>query len=184
MSLKSELQNLIHMDLTQIEQTVSPASLYFHNDSIKDQVIDIIRIICQDRDGNQNFTVNDLVLLSKDIVAMTSLITALILMINSVPHLKIKYKEGETEELVLKLLIYLFLVIIPKQTNTQFTEEEKEALLNVSILVYTLLLQTHIVEKIVTKVSNWLSTKCTCLCFKTPETQMDELKSNLSRPIK
>ena len=52
-------------------------------------------MIIQDRDNDQKFTVNDLLLFSKDIIAMTTFITFILL--NSIPNIKITYTEGETE---------------------------------------------------------------------------------------
>lgn len=188
--LKTELQKIINVDfnVNELIKIVNPAEMYVNNQSVRSQLIDIVRVITQDRDGDTKFTVNDLVLMTKDIVAMTSLITSLILIINSVPNMKIEYVEGETEELVFKLLIYIMFVIVPKQTGINFTPEEKEALLNVCILLYTFLLQSRLVSKIVNKVTGWIkkaaSQYCTCVNESAVDNKLPALKIELGDAIK
>ena len=155
--LQTSLQNLIQQDFTlsQLEKLLAPIPLYTGNSVFKTYSAQIVKILTKDRDGNQKFTTNDLLLFSKDIIGMTSLITSLLLIINSIPNVKINYTEGETEELVFKLLVYVFLVVIPSQTNVRFTTEEKLQLLDICMIVYMLLVQSGLLKKIVVKIAGW-----------------------------
>lgn len=156
--LQTSLQNLIQKDfsLSELETLLSPVPLYTGNEIFASQFKQIVSILTQDRDGDKKFTSNDLVLFSKDIVGMTTLVTSIFLILSSIPNIKIKYVEGETETLVFKLIVYIFLVIIPQYTNLKFTLEEKNAILNVCMLFYVYLIQSQLLKKIIIKVANWI----------------------------
>jgi len=156
--LQSSLQNLIQRDfsLSELEFLLSPIPLYTGNAIFATHIKDIVKILTQDRDGNKKFTVNDLVLFSKDIIGMTALVTSLLLILNSIPNIKIRYVEGETETLIFKLIVYIFLVIIPQYTNLKLTGEEKTALLNVCMIFYVYLIQSQLLKKIIIKIANWI----------------------------
>jgi hypothetical protein len=156
--LQISLQNLINQDfnLSALETILSPVPLYTGNNVFASQFGDIVKILTQDRDLDKKFTVNDLVLFSKDIIGMTTLVTSLLLILNSIPNIKIKYVEGETEQLIFKLVVYIFLVIIPQYTKLDFTKEEKTAILNVCMLFYVYLIQSQLLKKIIIKIATWV----------------------------
>lgn len=173
-ALQQELKNLIQQDfsLNNLEELLSPVPFYTNNHIFVSNFIEIAKIITQDRDANQKFTVNDLLLFSKDIIAMTTFITAILLILNSIPNIKITYTEGETEELIFKLIVYIFFVIVPKYTGLQFNQEEKNAVLNVSILAYLSLMNSQILKKLTLKVLGWFKKQWATCCHK--ESVMDK----------
>lgn len=165
--LQNDLQSLMNQDfeLENLEKYLSPVPFYVNNKIFVSHIAEIVKIIVQDRDKDQKFTVNDLVLFSKDILAMTTFITAVLLILNSIPNVKITYTEGETEEFIFKLIVYIFLVIVPKETGLKMTHEEKKAVLNVSVLAYMSFVNTKILKKIVVKVLGWFKIQWQNCCM-------------------
>jgi len=161
LDLQTSLQTLISNDFTlsELEHLLSPIPFYTGNAIFESNFSEILKIVTQDRDMDNKFSVNDLVLFSKDIIAMSTFITSVLLILNSIPNIKITYTEGETEQLVFKLIVYIFLVIVPNHTKLVFTKDEKTAVLNVSILVYMSLIDSKLLKKIVVKVASWFKTE-------------------------
>src|SRR5690242_18751161 len=102
--LQTSLQNLIQQPFTlsQLEQLLSPIPLYTSNSIFQTNVSQVIATLTKDRDGDGKFTVNDLILFSKDIIGMMSLISSLLLIINSIPSVTITYTAEQTEQMVFK----------------------------------------------------------------------------------
>lgn len=174
LELQQSLKRLIQQDfeIDSLEQLLSPVPFYTNNPIFVSNFIEIARIVTQDRDADHKFTANDLLLFSKDIIAMTAFITAILLIVNSIPNIKITYTEGETEELIFKFIVYIFFVIIPKHTGLQLTQLEKEAILNVSILVYLSFIQTQLLKKLIVKVLGWFKKQWIHCCNN--ETALDK----------
>lgn len=187
--LQLALQNLIaqeDVDLAALEKLLSPVPFYTNNQVFVSHITEILKIITQDRDADQKFTVNDLLLFSKDIIAMTSFITAILLILNSIPNVKMTYTEGETEQLIFKIIVYIFLVILPKYTGLTFTSPEKTAILNVSILAYLALVDSQLLKKLITKVLSWFKNQWVICCNNESviDRKMPELHSQLNNVIK
>lgn len=186
--LQSSLQSLILKDfnLSNLEKLLSPVPFYTGNNIFESRFTEIVKIVTQDRDLDHKFTVNDLILFSKDIIAMTTFITSLLLILNAIPNVKITYTEGETEKLMFKLIVYIFLVIVPNYTKINFTVEEKIAVLNVCMLVYLSLIESKLLKKLVIKVSNWFK-KEWVNCFNNEsvvDQKLPQLQQKLDETIK
>ena len=170
--LKENIMKVIkdnEYNLEDLKEVLSPISIYTENSTFKNNIDDIIAVVTKDRDGNQKFTLDDLKLLGNDILGITSLITAVLLLIGSVPQVKLNYSADETEEIIFKLLAYLFLVVIPKQTGNPWSFEEKEQVLGVALLVYNMIKSSQIVQDLVNKVKKWLQAKGWCKCLHSAE---------------
>jgi hypothetical protein len=156
--LQASLQNLIQQpfSLSQLEQLLGPIPLYTNNSVFQTNMSQVIAALTKDRNADGKFTVDDLVLFSKDIIGMMSLISSLLLIISSIPNVKITYTEEQTEQLVFKLLVYVFLVIIPQKTSLQLTMEQKSELLNISLMVYQILIESGLVKKVLSKIAGWI----------------------------
>ncbi|AYV76874.1 MAG: hypothetical protein Barrevirus2_27 [Barrevirus sp.] len=144
---------------------LSPISDFIENPVFKDNIDEIITVITQDRDGNNKFDMDDLKLMVKDISALTSLATALFLIIGAIPTIKIDYQAGTSEEIVFKLLAYLFLVLIPTKTGHPWTVDEKQEVVNVTLTVYEMIKSSQMVQNVINKVKSWLQSKVWCKCF-------------------
>jgi len=181
-TLKAKILVLIKndtFDATDLKNLLSPIALYTDNPLFKENIMEIVSILTQDRDGNNKFTINDLTLFSKDIIGITSLVTAIILLIGMVPDIKLQYVEGVTEELVFKLLAYIFLVIIPTKTGNPWTFEEKKAVLNLALLIYQLIKSSQVMKDLVAKISAWFKSKGLCACIATNDNKTEVLEKKL-----
>lgn len=165
--LKRQIMNIIrddNYDLSDLKEVLTPICTYVNNPLFQSNVDDIVKILIKDRDGNNKFTIDDLALLKNDILGITSLITAILLIISAIPELKLKYEAGLTEEIIFKILAYIFLVIIPKQTGHPWNLEEKEAVLNLSLLIYQLIKSSQITKDLINKIKEWFKSKGWCTC--------------------
>lgn len=142
---------------------LSPISAYISDPQFVDGLNQIIQILTQNRDGTNQFSITDLELLAKDPLSLTSLISALILTIGAIPELKLEYNSGATEEIILKLLAYIFFVLIPQATKTNWTLAEKQNILSIAITIYEFLQSSTIVQEVVQDIINWFKSKgCNC----------------------
>jgi hypothetical protein len=136
----------------------------------------VVDVILQDRDGNNKFTVKDLELLGKDVIGVTTLVTSILLVLGTVPELKLKYKPGATEELVFKVLAYVFLVIVPKETGNPWNLEEKKAVVDLTVLIYQLVISSQSTKDAVAAVIKWFNAKGLCKCM---SGESEEQKNNV-----
>lgn len=156
--LKTQIESLIEkpdFNLRDLETILSPVPIYTNNVIFMDNIKDIINIITKDRNKNKKFDINDLVLFSHDINAITTFITSLMLILSSLPNVKLNFSEMDTEILIFKLLIYIFLVILPKQTNITFNINDKQSIINCCMMIYTFLIQSHLISNIISKIYSW-----------------------------
>lgn len=179
MELQQSLKLMIQDDFNMKDLSIllAPATMYTENAVFKHEMAEIIDIMTKDRNQNQRFDINDIILIGQDIPAIINLITILLMLINT--PIKLVYVEGETEELVFKILVYVFLILLPTQLNQPLTMEEKEALLQVSLLIYTFLIQSKLLHKLVKKVIAWTKSKCSCL----GTDKLTKLKIDLEKSI-
>lgn len=177
--LKTKIMDLIqdnHYSWDDLKQILTPISIYVDNPAFRQNVNQIVKVLTKDRDGNNVFSIDDLKLLSKDVIGVTTLSTAVLLIMAGIPQMKIEYSPQETEELLFKLLAYLFLVIIPKETGNPWSLEEKEAVLDLSLLIYNLIKSSQFVEQTVAKIQAWFQKKgwCKCMCGEPDKAQVVE----------
>jgi hypothetical protein len=171
-ALKENIMKVIkdnEYNLEDLKEVLAPISIYTENPTFKNNIDEIIAVVTKDRDGNHKFTLDDLKLLGNDIMGVTSLITAVLLLVGSIPQMKLEYSANETEEIVFKLLAYLFLVVIPKQTGNPWSVEEKEQVLGVALVVYNMIKSSQLVQDLVNKVKKWLQSKKWCKCLASNE---------------
>lgn len=166
--LKQDIMNVIQLDDYKMEDLVKvllPLTNFLEQPVFKNNIDEIVLVVTKDRDGNQKFDMEDLQMMAKDIGAISSLITSLFLLIGAIPQIKLDYKPGYTEEIVFKILAYVFLVVIPKQTGQQWTLEEKQQIVNITLTVYEMIKTSQLVQDLVNKVKKWLQSKGWCKCM-------------------
>jgi hypothetical protein len=165
--LYSQLQKLVSTDgysVSDFMDILEPIDLYTNNPAFDSGIQSIVTAVVKDRDGDSKFTVNDLKVLSTDIPAMTSLISSLILTLSSVPELHIKdLSEQDAAEILFKTLVYVFLVVVPKQTGVKFTSEERSALLDLCVVIWNLALSSKAVKNILKFIKKQTAKLCACL---------------------
>ncbi|QKF93837.1 hypothetical protein QKU48_gp0379 [Fadolivirus algeromassiliense] len=182
--LKRQIMNVIrdnNYDIDDLKDLLSPVSEYVESDVFKTNIEDIVAIVTKDRDGNNVFTIDDLALLKNDIMGITSLVTALLLLVGAIPELKLKYDEGATEEIIFKLLSYVFLVVVPKQTGKELTNEEKESILNITLAIYQIIKSSQITKDLVNKIVAWFKSKGLCACVSSPDYKESVVEKRLPK---
>jgi hypothetical protein len=159
--LQTSIMTVVQNDnfsIADLEKVLTPIPLYVNNTVFTTNINSIIAILTTDRDGNNVFTYNDLVLFSQDISAMSAFITSLLLILNSIPNVTIDYNTTDTEQ-----LIFIFLVIIPAETKVPLTLADKTSIVNIGLIIYDFLINSTVLKNLVNKVLQWFETKCTCL---------------------
>jgi len=155
--LKKKLLVLIkddHYDVNALKKFLNLDS-YVTNESFVTNITEIVDAILEDRDGDKKITLNDIKLIGNDLLAITSIIKGLLLIVNSIPNLKLKYDTGKTEELIFKMLVYIFLVIMPKQAHLQWSVKEKAQMIDIALIIYDTIKSSQVVKEMVAKVLKW-----------------------------
>jgi hypothetical protein len=137
------------------------------------QISDIVAIVGKDRDGNNTFDFRDLQILFSDLGAMVSLCGSLLGVAVKIPGLISKRSNPESvEELVLKLLVYTFLVILPKEKKVKLTLDQKEKILDICLGAYQMIKQLNIVQGLTKSFFGYMKSGC----CKKPKTDKLDLK--------
>ena len=108
--LKLQILKIIsndNFDLETLLNILKPIPIFSDNIVFQEKINEIVSILIQDRDGNNIFTIDDLKLMSKDIMAITTLTSSIILILGMLPELDLQYEKGASEELIFKILIYI-----------------------------------------------------------------------------
>ncbi len=166
--LKNSIMDIIkddNYDIDDLKKILGDVSSCTENSVFTNNLTQIMDIMTKDRDGNNKFDINDLTLMSKDIIAMTSLITAILLLVASIPNFKLQYTEGATEEFMFKLLAYIFLVIVPKQTGHKWTLQEKQSIVDLVLIIYQLIVSSQVAKELIIKITAWFKSKGWCNCM-------------------
>ena len=168
-----------NFDLNTLKRLLTPLHDFIDNPIFVDNLKQIIEIITTDRDGNNKFTIKDVELLKDDYLSITSLISAILAVLNSVPGIKLKYDAGATEELIFKLLVYIFLVVIPKQTNNKWTYDEKVHIIDITLNIYQIIVSSQTTKDLVAKITQWFKSKGLCKCLSGQQTKEDVLQKKM-----
>lgn len=192
-TLKASLLSILAKDTYDINDLMlffAPITVYTTNPLFTNNMDDIIQIITKDRDNNDKFDMNDLTLMSKDSVAMLSLVTAIILLCMSFPDLKFNISNNQAADTIFRIIVFVFLVVIPKQTKYSWSRDEELQVVDLSILLYQSLITSEAVSQTISKISAWFKSKGFCSCVKGPvdgqeivEKKMPNIKINLSNAM-
>ncbi len=176
----SDLLNLVDGDqLEQIMELLKPVNEFLDNPMFLTHVEQIATAITQDRNGDKKFTVDDLELLSSDLVAVSQIVSAVILLIASARQVNMRYKAGITEQIIRNVLVYVFLVIIPEQTGRIWTVKEKQVIVQLIGVMHDMILASKVTEKLFKKVIKWFHRQNICLCCIIENDTEDVIDQNL-----
>ena len=156
--LRKKIMKLLkdgNYDTGDLQLLLSPINEFISNTTFTRNLNQIVHVIVKDRNGDNKIDLKDLELMSKDVLAITTIIKAILLILNTIPDMKLKYSAGATEELIFKILAYIFLVVIPKEAKTNWTLEEKETILDLVILLYDMIKSSQVVKELVDKITVW-----------------------------
>nr|QBK88604.1 MAG: hypothetical protein LCMiAC01_02810 [Mimivirus LCMiAC01] len=184
LELKKKILSIIandKYDVNDLNKLIDPLNTFIGNDLFMANMKQMIDVIIKDRNGDNVITIKDIELIGQDIFAITSLIKGILLILNTIPQLKLKYNAGATEELIFKILMYVFLVIIPREAKLNWTFEEKEQIADLVIVIYDMIKSSQVAKDLIANIVSWLKEKkiCKYLC-KGTEPKEDIIERHLS----
>lgn len=144
-----------------IESIVSPVG---SDSTFLTYATDLARVIIKDRNGDQKFSVDDLSLMVKDLGSIAELTKGLVLLIVSMSDINFKYTPGVAELMVLKALMYVFLIIVPKEIGHPLSQDEMRQIASVAVKIYDVILASRVTQKMFNKVVSWFQRRQLCLC--------------------
>lgn len=124
----------------------------------------------------------DLEFLSRDLPAVIYLVNSIMLIITSIPNVKLQPNLSINTELIFGLLAYIFLIIIPIRLNKSLTMLEFNVILDIITNIYHMLESSNMISYIIletiakTKSKNW----CICLVGPTADSGQDKLDKHLN----
>jgi len=162
-------------DLGDLCKMLDPVTSYMNDPFFAENLSKIANILTMDRNGDNEFTLDDLYLLKDDPFAITSLVGGILAILAGTNSDTFKYDSGATEEIMFKLLAYLFLVVIPNETGSTLSLDEKTRLLDIIMAIYNVFLSSQAFNILSTKITKFFQSKgwCKCLCG-TPDTNDDD----------
>lgn len=192
-NLKEKLLELAEddsADAKDIKFFLDPISNYINHPTFSQNITDIIEVIVKDRDGNNHFTVADLQYLGQDFQAVTSLVNAIMLLLGAIPNVKLQHNKETTEELIFKILAYVFLVVLPENTSLSLSTDDKKQVIEITMTIYNMIKSSQLVQQLADKIVAWFKSKGLCKCLDSQEKadvvidrELPRLKMELSSSV-
>jgi hypothetical protein len=138
-------------DIKELISLLSPIESYVTHSFFLQKMDEVSRLIIPDQDQLSDYDWVRLRRLSHDPGAMIALLSMVMLVICAIPDLKFKYKPQSdiTEDLIFKLVGYLFLVIVPNKMTHPLTLEDQAMLLNLTVDAYQTLRSSQVIQPII-----------------------------------
>jgi hypothetical protein len=188
--LRSDIIRMINSNddtVVNIKNILQPISQCIDSPIISQNINEIVTIMLTDRDKNNKFDINDLKMISEDPFVIMHLVTLLLMILTAVPTLKITINVNETEMVIFKLLMYIFLIIIPSKTACNWTTTDKMAVLDLSLLIFQTMQSSQMVKNGINKIAAYVKTSrfCSCLTIKTDviEDKVPDAKVELEKSL-
>lgn len=180
--LKKDVDEIIqndNIDLEDFKKTFTLVGDYLENKQFILNLSKIIDIITLDRNGDTVFDFADLKILATDFMAIGSIMSGLILVLESVPTIKLKYSSQTTEKIIFQLLAYVFLVLVPSKVGKKWSVDERQKVANIIIDIYNIVKASAIVQSIGLKIREFFQKKgwCKCICEQVDHQEVFEQKA-------
>jgi hypothetical protein len=166
--LRTDIITMINSNddtIVNIKNILQPISQFINSPVISQNIDQIVTILLTDRNNDKKFDVNDLKMLSEDPFVIMHLVTLLLMILTAVPSLHITVDVNESEIVVFKLLMYVFLVIIPNKTTANWTTEEKLTILDLALLIFTTMQSSQMVKNGLNKIASYVKSSKYCCCL-------------------
>ncbi len=194
MKLQNDILALVKNDQFNINQLIlllgNPLGTFVKSETFRANVTDVVNTIIKDRNGDKKFNMIDLELLCNDMMAVMSLVSSIILILTAIPDLDIQYQKGSSEELIFKVLLYIFLVILPNETSIHWTEAEKVQIVQHATTMYNMILASKVTQNLIKEIAKYFKSKgCTFCCVVQPNPddvvadRLEPLKAQLSSTV-
>jgi len=166
-------------ELEDLKEFLVPVLNYIDNQVFIENLTKIVNIILEDRDGNKEFSIKDLELLKEDVFGITNLISSILLILGSIPEFKLKYVGDETEKLIFKILLYIFMVVVPKETEADWDLDHKTKILDLILAIYQMIKSSQVTKDIIIKLKEWFKKKGWCKCLQDNDTNEEIISKHL-----
>ena len=176
--LKKSLNDIIEKSnctFADIVNVLEPFAEYISNTQFTDNMEQLINIIIIDRNHDNKISFDDIKLLSSDISAVTSIISCTLAIIASLPNVTITKNSGFAQDILFKILTYIFLVILPQKINLNWSIDEKKTIINVILSIYNLFITSGLAKDLINKIKQLFIKKGWCKCICTTETDKQEV---------
>ncbi len=144
---------------------------FLNNPFVLHEINKIVTILLTDRNQNNKLDIEDLKLIQNDMMAITSLISSIMIILAQVTTLK--YQQDATEEIIFKILAYVFLVLVPENSNLKLSTSDKLQIIDVVMSIYQVVKSTQLVQNLIKKIKKWLSEKC-CTSNEDKDSKLNE----------
>ena len=178
--LKKSLFDLIensNCTFADIVNILDPFANYVNNTLFTDNMEQLVNIIIIDRNHDQKISFDDIKLLSSDIGAITSIISCTLAIIASLPTVELKSGEGFAQDVLFKILAYIFLVVLPQKLNLEWSVAEKKTIVNIVLTIYNLFVTSGLAKNLINKIKQLFIKKGWCKCICAPEVDKQEVLS-------
>jgi len=159
-----------------IVNLLEPLADYISDVQFTTNVTQIINLIMVDRNNDNQFTFDDVKLLSSDISAVTSIISCTLAVIASLPSVQVA--TDCTQDLLFKIL--------PSKSNLTWTNDEKKTIVNIVLTLYNLFVTSGLAQNLINKIKQLFISKgwCKCLCVAASPTTQLPTKGSRNLPTK
>jgi hypothetical protein len=158
---------------------LDPADNLFGSQSFISNLVSIVSTITEDRNGDKKFSIDDIILLAKDIPTILTLVNSIVLSIKLTPSVASYVRTQDMNEIIYKIFMYILLHLVPEYTGVKWSPAELEELSNITSAVYNMIVASKIAGKVVIS----LLKKSNICCFKSNDTQETENKLDYSNTI-
>lgn len=203
LEFRSKLKQMINddkLDKDEVFELMGNLDKIIQNEKFMDGFMQLVHIICEERDGEEGFTVNDLKVLQKELnnanfVIITQIVNAIILLVTSIPNINVDLTNKESEELVLNILLYLMLIEVPKKIGGlgKLSKNEKNMLVDIIVSLYNSIKSAQVMEGAVEYFKNLFKSGscnnfCSCICSQkdsnaVTEKELNKIKLNLNSAV-
>lgn len=157
-------------------ETLSPIDNYADNQSFMLNLETIVEILTKDRNDDDEFDLRDLELMKNDIFAMSTLINSILISLNTLPQFTVKYEEGNSELLIAKLLIFIFIILVPKKKKDDWTIEERIAVTDLCFTIVNIMVSSNTIKELfrdIYKAFKKMINNCVSCLSKNKQTDID-----------
>jgi hypothetical protein len=80
----------------------------------------------------------------------------------SISNIKMNYDPENTEIVIFKILVYIFLVLIPQKTGIILSTNDKMSMIDILIVIYEFILSSQLAQIYIEKIKKWFKGEHMC----------------------
>jgi hypothetical protein len=165
-------------NFSDIVNILEPFADYISNSQFGENMHKILEIILMYNSEAHPFSFSDIQLLSSDIAALTSLLNCTLAVIASLPEVTLTSTCKFTQDMLFKILTYVFLVLLPSKLNLSWSIQQKTTIINMVLSVYNMFVSSGLAKSILDKIHKLFVQKGWCKCICKGEDKVKVLEKN------